>query len=229
MRTEHAAPLVAAASVACAPVAGRGDDLGPAFRLVGAVGDDVAVSGTETRGYVAWAWLVDGQVDGVAVEVPFEPRVRAYALDVPPPPAADDGQGPAPSARGVDGVALLAGLPVLVEPARGREPGVAVAPDRVWDWVLGETPGAEGAVEVDGGAWAAWSPDHVLLLTAAPGEGARLATHPAWTEDGPLCRLDGAVLGLTPYRDRGAGCAGWEPLAAPGSRTEFQGIDLSAP
>jgi hypothetical protein len=125
-------------------------------------------------------------------------------------------------------VVLLAGVPVLVEPDPGAEPHVTVDAGAVWAWVAGDA-GPDGVVTVTGGRWAAVAVDHVLLLAQAPGyAGLRLAPAPAWEVGGPLCRLDGAVVGLTVYRAAALGCLGLEPLAAPGTRTEFQGIGLSA-
>jgi hypothetical protein len=195
------------------------------------VDDTVDVSGDRTAAFVAWAWLVDGTMDAVAVEAPFEPLIRAYVLDVPAPPDPSAGTSPRPAPDlAVDGVSLLVGLPILVEPDGAGAPQVGVDPEALWSWAAGEVPEPAGAIGVVGGRWAGYSAGHALLLAAVPGaEGVRLATAPPWTTGGPLCRLDGAVLGLTPYRDVGDGCLGWEPMAAPGSRSEFQGIDLSSP
>lgn len=221
-------PLALLVMTACGPVLGRGDELGGPFTLVGPVADDVEVSGADTRAYVAWAWLVDGRRDGVATEAGFEPRIHEYALGVPAPPPVALGTSPSPSDLGPDGVVLLAGVPVLVEPDPGAEPEVTVDAGAVWAWVAGDA-GPDGVVTVTGGRWAAVAVDHVLLLAQAPGyAGLRLAPAPAWEVGGPLCRLDGAVVGLTVYRAAALGCLGLEPLAAPGTRTEFQGIGLSA-
>lgn len=214
----------------CGPGAlGRDDAYGPAFRVSGPVSAGVAVTGDRTRGYVAWAWLVDGEMDGVAAEAPFEPLVFAYALDVPPPPDPGAGTDPRPAPDlAIEGVSLLIGLPVLVEPDGDDDPEVEVSPEALWAWGAGEAATPAGAVTVRGGRWAASPAEHALFLAAVPGEaGVRLAALDRWTSGGPLCRLDGAVLGLTPYRAVGTGCLGWEPLAAPGARTEFQGISVS--
>ncbi|MCA9495006.1 MAG: hypothetical protein KC621_33995, partial [Myxococcales bacterium] len=84
--------------------------------MSGPVDGGAALTGDRTVGAVAWAWLIDGTVDGVVAQVPFEPLVYRYALDILPPPDPDDGTSSAPSTLGTEGLALLVGWPILAEP-----------------------------------------------------------------------------------------------------------------
>ena len=203
-----------AAACGCGPTPlRRGDDLGPAYRVSGPVDPAVALSGRRTRAAVAWAWMDDGAVDGLAVDVPFEPLVYRYAVEVPPPPDPADGQGPEPT-DAPPGLTALVGLLFLTEADEGAT--LEVDAPGLLDWAAGARSDALGLLHVDGGAAAAVTRDHLLLLAASPPDPA----DPCW--------LDGVAGGLTLHRRVAVGCSGWEPLAAAGERTEFQGITMGS-
>lgn len=189
------------------------------------------VSGSRTRGAVAWSWVVDGVLDGKVTEAPFEPLVYRYSLEIDPPPSPDDGTDPVPTDLGADGIALAVGWPLLVEPATDAFPALEVDADALMDWAAGARSDPSGVVtSTDGARVAAGTTDHVLVLLSAEDEDVgRLATAPTWDPGSSLCRFDGAVVGLTLYRSAGVGCFGWEALAPAGSRTEFQGIPVAPP
>lgn len=220
------APVSLALTVACqgAP-RGPDDDGGPFVRIVGPVSPEVEATGERTRGAIAWAWVVDGQVGGAVQWVPFEPRVLAYALDVGvPPPAVVD--GPAPD--GLTGLpALLWGVPILVEPSSDAPLVASVDPVGLIEWAAGHR-GREGLVALhppDGGQVVATTPDYLLAAMEATGD-TRLSADPAWVQAGPWCAFDQVVAGLTLYDAEPSACGSWNPLASPGERTEFQGVAM---
>jgi len=55
----------------------------------------------------------------------------------------------------------------------------------------------------------------------------RLGAAAGWDPDGPWCGFDRVVAGLTLYERPEAPCDSWRPMAAPGERTEFQGVPMT--
>ena len=207
-------------------VLGRGEDLGAYVVISGPVDPAVAIGGGRTGARIAWAWLAGGELSSLVTEVPFEPRVYSYALSVEVPPDPDEATVALASDQGEPGLTLLFGVPLLVEPDGRGAPVVAVDPERLLEWVSGASPTLAEAFTTSGGAVAAVTPDHLLVLVSAQSGSGRLATAPEWQPEAELCRVDAALAGLTLYRSVGVGCSGWDPLAPAGRRTEFQGVAM---
>jgi hypothetical protein len=205
--------MILAVLFACAS-----DDLppGPSFRLSGPVDAAVSVDAPVMQGWLAWVWRVDGQLCGRGERVAFEPQVWRYALLVSGPPEIDtpDVCVPAPPSL-ADGPLVAWGVPVLS--ASEVETTLQLDPGGVVDWLAGAAPFA-GAIGANDGAIAAMTPSHLLAVAA---------DNVAWAPE--ACRFDQISTGLTVYADAGVDCGGWERLAEPGSRTEFQGVALSVP
>ena len=198
-------------------------DGGPAFRIAGEVSPGVAVSGTDTRAAVAWAWVVD-QNGGLLVEdAAFEARIWAYGMEIPPPPTPEGTLAPWPTLGALPDGAGLLGMPFLYEPdGSGEAPTFEVDPDGFVPWLdgVGESP-----VVARGGARVAALPEaHLVGLYA--GQSSTLGEHPYFSGD---CALSELVPGLTLYRRDASGCGGLTPVALPGERLEFQGVTVRAP
>lgn len=190
-------------------------DPGVAFQLSGPVDGGVALDGDTSVGEIAWVWLQDGDVCARGDAVGFEPDVWRYAMIVEGPPDVDGGTcvpGP-PELAGVGLVAL--GTPILLD--GDADVASSIDPRGLLDWLAGISP-LEGSLGATGGRVAAVASGHLLAVTADA---------EAWPD--AFCRFDGLVPGLTLYADGGTGCAGWQPLAPPGTRTEFQGVALVPP
>lgn len=219
--------LIALGVAACTDgVFSRGDDLGPFLRLSGSVDPDAPISGERTRGAVAWVWLREGELGSVVTEVPFEPLVYRYALTLSLPPDPGTGALLPEEELSLPGVTLLFGLPLLIEPAAGAFPDVALKPRALLDWVRGASPSLREALPDE--TVAAATAGHLLMLLHAEDGAERLTEADAWEQGHPLCQVDQAVEGLTLYRVSEGKCGGWEPLAEPGERTEFQGVPMRA-
>jgi len=215
-----------ALAVGCQGSTGEGDE--GFLRLVGPVEPGVEATGERTRAFVAWAWVVDGQLGGTVQEVPFEPRVYAYALDVPGPPEPKGSQGRAPDGLR-DLPALSWGLPILIEPKHDGPITATVDARALLEWAVGIGPRDDLLMvhPVDGGQVAAFTSDY-LLVAMETGTGlSQLGAADAWDPAGAWCPFDRVVSGLTLYDTTSSECGGWRPLASPGERTEFQGVSMT--
>lgn len=207
-------PLLACAACADAAFLTEGADADPFFVVSGPVDPSVAPSEEPLRAAVAWAVWSDGELSAHAEEVPFEPGVLAYALSVRGPPERSAPGTSYPPLEDTDG-AVGFGVPLLVEGPVDVEveaPGLA-------DFVLGLSDSLAGVLGAGEGRVVAVTGAHALLV----------ASPDAAAPNGSACRAGALVAGLTLYRDDGPGCDGWQPIAPPGERTEFQGIPMTAP
>jgi len=171
----------------------------------------------EAAGGVLWVWIRGGWMGGELVRAPLEQRLFRYGLSIPPPPGGDHVTGEAPPTwRDED---LLVGLPLLVDLPSADAAMPTPDPLALLSWL--EQPGGELA----GLPVAAWPSDHLLIARDASSAVDRLGQVPGWT--GP-CSLGDVQRGLTLYRRDHADCGGWRAVAAPGTRTEFQGVEMVA-
>lgn len=206
------------------------------FRLSGTVEARPDALGAEPGGAVAWIWEESGQSYGFVQRVGLEPRVFRYLLDVPGPPTQADlpvpGEPGAPFI-GVPGISVVVGLPILYAPASDDHDstGLEVDVSLVGDWLGGTLVDATLLIRPTGQSDArllAATIDHLLIGSTASPPVAQLAQHPDFCAT-RSCGLDEVVAGLTLYRRSPSPCAPWEPLAAAGERTEFQGIGMHDP
>lgn len=197
--------------------------------LSGPVEGDAGTTGEGTTAAIAWVWLWDGLLEGAVVEVPWEPRLAHYALEVPGPPAPEEATASAPAPE-LSGPALLWGLPVLAEPVDpDGSVELFVEPGRMQPWVTGQIDDATDLVEpgVDTRLVGVLR-DHLLMAMATDAGVTRLGDHPDWDATA-WCGLEEVAPGLTLYRRPLEHCEAWTALAAPGERTEFQQIPMGDP
>jgi hypothetical protein len=188
------------------------------LRLRGGVASDVALEGDDAGAVVVWVTAVDGETCVEVDELTFVPHLLAYEVEISGPPRLDgEPCVPTPADWG-DPLPFAVGALALVDPERGRTVEVTADPLSLLGWFAGEAVSLGELLAVDGGRVAAVALEHALMATTeAPSVGT------------PYCRFERGIPGLVLYDDRGSGCGGWVPLAEPGERTEFQGVDLSAP
>jgi hypothetical protein len=188
------------------------------LRLAGSVAPDVTLDGDDAGAVLVWATVASGETCVEVDPLRFVPHLLSYEAEVDGPPALDgDPCVPTPAAFGDPGP-FAAGLLVLVDPDQGQPLSVRADPVSLLDW-FATGAGSPGALlTAERGRVAAVAGGYTLMV-ARDG----LAVGPEY------CRLDDVVPGLVLYDDRGVDCGGWAPLAEPGERTEYQGVDLEAP
>jgi len=210
-------------------------EAGRFFRISGSVEVSTGTTPDQLGAAIAWIWEAGGGRYARVQAVGLEPRVVSYVLDVPAPPEiAEAAISEAGRAETVAGVSLAIGVPFLYERPSGAEgdPRLEVRLDGLSEWISGNvrdlgqvvTP-ATGASErifaatTDHLVIVSWTEPSVELLSQSerfPALPSREALQDVWN-------------GQSLYRrDESIGHR-WEPLAAPGQRTEFQGITMRPP
>lgn len=231
MTTRGSAVLLLATWGCGGPLVDQSSEGEPFFTISGPVGVDVAIGGVRTRGAIAWAWVADSVLGGVATEVVFEPRVSHYALEVgaPPIPDLDAGSAAPGPFDDLPATDVLFGLPVLYEPTGPDPVELTVDPAELVAWALGDRPDPHGIATIDDpslGRVEGLAEGHLLLAMAQDDGAQRLSEAPSWAPGSELCALDELLAGLTLYRDAQPGCGRWHSMGAPGAFTEFQGVGM---
>ncbi len=193
----------------------QADGSGPWMRILGPIDEQSAVDGVDTRAAVAWVWSVDRSLCAAGEEVPFEPQVWTYAIEVPGPPDPSVDATCVPTPEQLDGAPSLAvGVPVLLEPTGGPV-ALRLDPSALFAWFEDGSGDLATAVRADGATVAAATTGFVLVAVGGtPAAGA--------------CGLEALQTGFTLYGRPTATCGPWVALAAPGARSEFQGVAMEA-
>ena len=193
-------------------------------RLSGPVDPSIEATGVHTFGAIAWTWVINEKTGSALSPIPFEARFQSYALDIygPPSPEIESAQQPDTTP------ALVWGLPVLIEADEDTPWQGVVDGDALLGWMAGHHDDLAPTID--------WVPGREAKVVAFAegflfiGMDTRGATDlqdaAGWTVEGPYCTFDQVVAGLTLYEKAHNSCGGWRPLAAPGARTEFQGIPM---